>query len=139
MNYRLDKKIRRRLPRRFKVLIAVVVALIIAGTALAVHVYNKDLKPVSSSQTAQIFTISPGSSVTEIANQLQKQHLIRSAWAFELYMHAKGISEQIQAGTYSLTPSQSLASIVSVLTSGKVTTKLVTIIPGHRIDQVRTD
>ncbi|MGH7237205.1 MAG: endolytic transglycosylase MltG, partial [Candidatus Saccharimonadales bacterium] len=44
----------------------------------------------------------------------------------------------LEAGTYSLNPSDGVAGIVSILSKGKITTKLVTIIPGERIDQVRS-
>src|SRR5207253_2231648 len=38
-----------------------------------------------------------------------------------------------------LSPSQSTAEIATTMTKGKVSTKLVTILPGRRIDQVRAD
>lgn len=41
------------------------------------------------------------------------------------------------AGTYVLSPSQSTPDIASMLTHGKVRTKLIIILPGQRIDQVR--
>lgn len=138
MSYRLGRK-KGRFPRRVPILAIAITVLILCGMALAVHIYDKDLRPVSSDQSTQLFTISSGSSVTQIADSLQQAKLIRSAWAFELYMHVKGLSAEVQAGTYALSPSQSLSSLVSVLTSGRVSTKLVTILPGRRIDQIRYD
>ncbi|MBC7708027.1 endolytic transglycosylase MltG, partial [Polaromonas sp.] len=44
-----------------------------------------------------------------------------------------------QAGSYALSPSAGTPQIVSTLTKGQVTTRLVTILPGRRIDQVRAD
>src|SRR5690606_30576581 len=38
---------------------------------------------------------------------------------------------------YSLRPSQSVAQIVTIITEGRVSSKLVTIPPGQRIDQVK--
>jgi peptidoglycan lytic transglycosylase G len=137
MRYRQGSKYKSRLPKRVWLILVVIVIAAIFGTALAVHIYNKDLAPVSSSQSSQIFTVTQGSSVKEIGAQLQDAHLIRSAWAFELYLHAKNLTDKLQAGTYDLSPSYSLSHVVSILTQGRVTTKLVTIVPGSRIDQVR--
>jgi UPF0755 protein len=115
------------------------VILSIIGVFISRHVYNLDLRAVSSSQETQIFTVEKGSSVKQIATDLQHDHLIRSAWAFQLYVHSKELNTLLQAGTYALSPSQDTVSIVTTLTRGKVTTRLVTILPGRRIDQVRAD
>lgn len=130
---------RRRLPRRVWRLLIGLICLFIAGVLISRHVYNLDLRPVSNDQKTQIFTVEAGSSVKQISSDLQKDHLIRSAWAFQLYVHSKELNNLLQAGTYALSPSQNTVSIVTTLTRGKVTTRLVTILPGRRIDQVRAD
>ena len=130
---------KRRFPRRLLLLFVVLVLIVLAGIVMVRHVYTHDLSPVSSDQTTQLVTIKSGTSTKEIASQLQSAHLIRSAWAFELYVHSKELGSQLQAGTYALSPSQGTAAIIDTLTKGAVTTKLVTILPGRRIDQVRAD
>jgi UPF0755 protein len=102
-------------------------------------VYNNELRPVSQNQKTQIFTVSDGSSVKLVADQLERQHLIRSSWALQLYVHTKSLTDEVQAGTYALSPSESTAQIVTTMVKGTVTSKLVTIVPGLRIDQVRAD
>jgi len=139
MKYKVGHKRSRRLPRRVWGLFIVVIVLAVGGAIIAQSTYNKDLKPVSSSQATQLFTVSEGSSVKEIALKLQKDKLIHSSWAFQLYVHAHNLNDSLQAGTYDLSPSQSLSDISSILTHGKVATKLVTILPGVRIDQVKAD
>lgn len=138
MQYRHNKA-KPKIPRRVKILGIILIVLAIAGAGWAQYTYHQDLKAVSSSQKTQIVDIKSGSSVKEIAADLQNDKLIRSAWAFELYVHAKDLANSLQAGTYSISPSQSTSSIITVLTHGKVASKLVTIIPGKRIDQVRSD
>lgn len=113
--------------------------LIIAGVFISRYVYNTGLQPVSTSQQTQIFTVERGSSVREIADKLEDVRLIRSAWSFQLYVHSKELTDQLQAGTYALSPSQGTPSIVTTMTRGRVATRLVTILPGRRIDQVRAD
>lgn len=137
--YQAGSRHRTRVPRRIWFLLVVLAALAFGGMVLARHVYDTNLGPVSNSQTTQIFTVPKGSSVREIADKLQDAHLIRSSWVFQLYVQRQELSDQLQAGTYALSPSAGIARIVKTLTSGKVATRLVTILPGRRIDQVRAD
>jgi UPF0755 protein len=119
--------------------LASLIVILVAGVLFARHLYTSDLKPASSSPKTQIFVVEQGSSVKEIADNLEKAHLIKSAWALQLYIHSKEVGGQLQAGTYALSPSQDIETIVNTLTKGKVATRLVTILPGRRIDQVRAD
>ncbi len=63
--------------------------------------------------------------------------MIRETWAFEWYVRNNNLRDKLQAGSYYLRPSQSVAEITNVLTQGKVATDLVTILPGQRLDQIR--
>lgn len=118
----------------------VLVLLLVAATAGVRYVYFQNLAPVNSASTGQPvrITIESGATIDQIAKQLKDAGLIRSTWAFRLYVSSKDVREQLEAGTYLLEPRQSLPEIVSQLTHGKVATDLVTIIPGQRIDQIRT-
>lgn len=136
--YRLYRH-KHRTPRRVWWLVVALVIVLTGGIAVSRHVYNLDLRPVSANQSTQIFTVESGQSVKQIASNLQAARLIRSAWAFQLYVHSQELGSQLQAGTYALSPSQDTASIVSTLTKGKVATRLITILPGRRLDQVRAD
>lgn len=136
--YRANSR-KHRIPRRIWWLVVILIIALVGGVFVSRHMYDQDLRPVSSSQKTQIFTVSEGQSVKQIAAHLESAHLIRSAWAFQLYVHSKELNDQLQAGTYALSPAQTTASIVTTLTRGKVTTKLVVILPGRRIDQVRAD
>lgn len=138
MHYTHNKK-KTHIHNRVKILVVVIIVLILAGAGLSQYTYNHDLQPVSSSQQTQIVNIASGSSIKQIAALLQKDKLIRSAWAFELYAHAHDLTSSLQAGTYALSPSMSTTSIINILTHGKVASDLVTILPGKRIDQIRTD
>jgi UPF0755 protein len=76
-------------------------------------------------------------SVDQIADLLHNDNLIRSSWAFEWYVRTTAVNTDLEAGTYALASNQTTQSIVSILAKGKVATKLVTIIPGQRLDQVK--
>jgi UPF0755 protein len=103
------------------------------------HYYTENLKPVSNgaNSKAQSIDISSGTSPRKIADILHSKGIIRSSWTFERYVQSKGVAQDLQAGTYSLSPSQSVADIVQQLTHGKVSTKLITLLPGQRLDQIK--
>lgn len=121
------------------IIIAVVAVVLIAGISTIVvrKSYDENLKPVTSSQNAQLVSIPLGSSVKEIGIILKKAGVIRAGWAFEWYVRNNNLRDDIQAGTYYLRPSQSVPEITAELTQGKVATDLVTILPGQRLDQIK--
>ena len=129
----------RRLPKLWLVVLMVIIVLLVAATIIVRRVYDQNLRPVSSSPQTSIVTIKSGSSANQIAAQLNTSGLIRSSWAFEWYVRSHQDLDQLQAGTYAISPSESVQQIVGVLTKGKITTKLVTILPDRRLDQVRAD
>ena len=101
--------------------------------------YQAELRPVSDSQKATLLVVQKGASVSEIASKLQDDKLIRSAQVLQTYVKIKGLGNKFQAGTYALSPSQDIKSIVATLTKGKVSAVLVTILPGKRVDQIRSE
>ncbi len=139
MTHYTHKRQRQHIPGRVWLILGGLVILLVVGVIFVRNLYNTDLRPVSDNPQTQIFTVKSGSSVKSIADSLEKAHLIKSAWAFQLYIHSKEFGGNLQAGTYALAPNQSVPSIVTTLTKGKVATRLVTVLPGRRIDQVRAD
>ena len=130
---------RRTWPKRLLLIALALVLLLLGGTAWVRHAYYDGLEPVSgSSEAVQLVTIERGSTLDDITKQLKDAGLIRSPWAFKLYVGSKNVRDALQAGTYSFSPSQSVAEIVVQLSHGKVNTDLVTIIPGQRLDQIRS-
>jgi UPF0755 protein len=135
-HYRLQKQ-SGRVPRRLIVLLGVAAVLMLAGMIVVRHVYFQNLRPVSSDTTTRYITIAAGSSVDEIATQLQQAGLIRSSKVFDAYVRSRNYREKLQAGTYSLKKSESVQQIVDKLVHGKVASDLVTILPGKRLDEIR--
>jgi len=133
------RTIRRRRPwlKRFLTGVGILCLVLVVATVVIWRFYEANLKPVSSHASAQSITIDQGASPRDIADLLHDKGIIRSAWTFEAYVRHEGIGEYLQAGTYSLSPSQSVQGIVSQLTHGKVTTELVTILPGQTLAQIQ--
>ncbi len=99
--------------------------------------YAQNLQAISASQKSQLFMIPEGAGAKQIAALLKEANLIRAAWTFEWYVRSNQLGDDMQAGTYSLRPNQSVQDIVRVLTQGEEATDLVTILPGQRLDQIR--
>lgn len=138
MKYTNQATARRHWPKRVLVILLVGVILVVGATVAVRLAYYENLKPLNGSdQSSHLITVKEGSSVESIAQSLEKEKVIRSAWAFRLYVSSKEVGADLKAGSYELAASQSVSEIVSQLTRGKVATNLVTILPGQRIDQVR--
>lgn len=136
--FKSSKPVTSRNWRRVWQLVAVVlVALALLGAFGVRYYYAQNLKPASASQKQVQVTIPSGATVKEIAQNLQDKGVIKASWAFEWYVRTNSLRDRLQAGTYSLRPSQSVQEITNTLTNGKVDTALVTILPGQRLDQVR--
>lgn len=135
--YTMDRK-RQRRPwlRRVLTACAAIFLLLVILTVGIWQYYEETLKPVSTTAGAQTIIVNDGASPVSIADLLHAKGLIRSAWTFETYVRREQVGADLQAGTYSLSASQSVEDIVAQLTHGKVQSQLVTILPGQRLDQI---
>lgn len=81
--------------------------------------YNVQLEPVSSgiSEYKKI-TIASGSTSGQIGKELEKQSIIKSAIAFDVYARLTKNNNSLQAGVYRLSPSESTQQIVGHLVDG---------------------
>lgn len=119
-------------------LVLIIIILLAGGGYWAAHTwYDRNLAPVSSSQKITYFPIASGSSLQEIAEDLQNDHLIRNSTAFETYVRGRQLYSKMQAGVYALTPSMSVAQIVDKIVNGEVSKNLITILPGKTIADIR--
>lgn len=123
--------------RILKVAVGILLVAVIA-TVIVRYVYEESLHPVSNDQQSQLIQVQNGATVSQIATLLQQKGLIRSAWAFQLYLSSNELRGSLEAGAYNLSPSESVQQIVSELTHGKIASNLVLIAPGLRLDQIRT-
>ena len=135
-----EKRARSRIVRRITVVILAIFILVIAtGSALAYVFVKRSVEPIdpNSTETVQVevpFGVGSG----YIGELLEENGLVRSSTIFRLYTRFKNESS-FQAGTYSLSPSQSIDELISTLKTGKViiVPDIKLVIPeGFTIDQV---
>jgi len=116
-----------------------ILLLLVAAVAGALLWYKIQLSPVSPKDTSRMrVEITSGSSPSQIGQLLEEKHLIRNVLAFDLYTRLSETRSKLQAGTYSLSPSESTETIVNHLASGKVDNFSITFLPGATLAENRT-
>lgn len=93
------------------------------------------ISPIGSEQAIQV-TIPPGTGTVKIGELLQEKKVIHSTWAWVAFVFAKGWQNQLKAGTYRLSPSQSTEQIANMLREGKTLTLKYTIPEGWNLKQM---
>ena len=84
----------------------------------------------------KIFLIKKGESLFQIAENLEKEGLIKNKFLFDLYIFIKGAQRKLQAGEYSLTSSESINRIAEKIISGYIAKIVVTIPEGWTQKQI---
>lgn len=136
--FRVDQQRKKRgLKFWLKALLAV---LLIAAISTIIGVrnwYYSSLNPLSNDENAVVVVIEAGATAQEIGDLLEDNQIIRSASAFDWYTRLNNYRDQLQAGGYSFSPSETVPQIVKRLIDGDIATDLVTILPAQRIDQIK--
>jgi len=83
-----------------------------------------------------IFRINRGEGVKEIAQNLEKEKLIKGSWFFVVYNFFTCNTPKLQAGTYLLSPSMNIPEIVEKFVRGDVVKEKITILEGWTIEDI---
>lgn len=103
-------------PKQVLMSLGVILLLALAGVSWWAW---QGLQPVQPGSSEEIEIVIPkGSSVKAISEQLANEGLIRSPIHFQLIVQQKGLANQIQAGSFSLSPGLSTDEIATQLTQG---------------------
>lgn len=108
-----------------------IAGLLILGFVGLLTWYNVLLSPLGGdlSQLKKI-TIKPGSTSSQISKELEGQGIIRSATAFDVYVRLSGKNNVLKAGSYRLSPAESIPKIVGHFVNGSVDQFSITFYPG---------
>lgn len=115
--------------------------LIVLGLAALVFIamilwYQQQLQPVSSDKNAisEQLKIESGTTPDQIAAVLHERGLIRSESAFHVYTRLSGTRGQLKAGSYILSPTESMEEIVEHLVAGRMEEFTLTFYPGAALN-----
>ncbi len=116
------------------------VAIVAGGLYTASQYAFHGLKPVAgASKTRTItFVVTPGESSSDIADRLQADGVVFSAFAFHWYLRLSGNGNAIQAGPHTLNTNMTMDQVAQALSTAPpaVPTTVVRILPGWRAEQV---
>ncbi|SDE59423.1 endolytic transglycosylase MltG [Sporomusa acidovorans] len=93
-------------------------------------------QPVSRTGEPVIVNIKAGTSAKVIAEELERQHLIKNPFVFRFAAKLQGLENSLQAGEYSLSPSMSVRQILTMMTQGQTAYQQITIPEGYTVDQI---
>ncbi len=117
-----------------KKIVIVIIFLFLVVVSGFLYIKTLFLAPSNDSQTIS-FMVDKGSSITKIANNLQKEGLIKNALVFKYYVQITGVQNKIQPGEFELSKNLSVTQIIEKLKKGP-TEVLVTIPEGLRREEI---
>ena len=96
------------------------------------------IKPYSSTGNSEKITITQGTTVDQLAEELEQRHLIRSAWVFKFLARSRQAELKLYVGDYQLTPMMLPDEIINNLLKGPglADTNHVTIPEGYTTEQI---
>lgn len=93
--------------------------LLLAGLIFGFVVYQTQTAPVDiDNHEIKKVVVPKGASVDQIAAELKQQQLIKQPLMFKIWVRLNDLETDLQAGTFELSPSMTLQTIVNKLTEG---------------------
>ncbi|MGI6120661.1 MAG: endolytic transglycosylase MltG [Desulfosporosinus sp.] len=122
--------------KRKQFLMGIILVLLVGGIGLFSW-WSWATEPYSATGNSVTINIKPGTTVTQLAEQLYEHNLIRSVWAFRLLVSAQD-DFKIYAGDYLLSPAMPPDEIINHLLHSPLplVTNLVTIPEGYTTEQI---
>jgi len=108
----------------------------LVGMFLAVGFGFYLMNPAKEGGPDQVFFVREGSTLNEVAGELQSREIITNKSLFLLWARVMGYSRSIKAGEYRLNAGMAPVKILNILSKGAIITHRVTIPEGFTIKQV---
>jgi UPF0755 protein len=124
--------------RRRGLVVLVTLLLVVMGLAVAAGTFYRYATGASGPQEEVVFTIPEGATGTEVASLLEREGVIRSAFAFRLVGKVQGSSMEFAAGDYELTTNMDAREVLAALERGPLLEDgtEATFAEGLRIEQI---
>ncbi|GAB4283901.1 MAG: endolytic transglycosylase MltG [Candidatus Dojkabacteria bacterium] len=114
---------------------ALIVILLLGGIFTAVNWYHSSLK--LDIESPVIFTVNEGDNFTSVIDRLEKQEIVRSKTAVQIYLRLNSLNPQIKAGDFILQPGMSIESLITALNQAPIKKGIfVTLKEGLRYEQM---
>ncbi|MHB1981284.1 MAG: endolytic transglycosylase MltG [Sulfobacillus sp.] len=93
-------------------------------------------QPVGGHFGAQLFTVRPGESASEVASALASRRLVRSALYVRIFSGMVGAAGRLKAGTYLISGRLSTQAILALIVSGQVASRRLVVPEGFTVRQI---
>jgi UPF0755 protein len=118
--------------------IAAIIVAIIGILVASIVWYNVQLSAKGSDlHQLTLIEVKVGTTPTQIGQLLQDKAVVRSGFAFNLYSRLSNNQGNLQAGTYRLSPAETIPEIINHLVKGTVDEFSITFLPGATLKQDR--
>ncbi|MCI4660976.1 MAG: endolytic transglycosylase MltG [Neomegalonema sp.] len=84
----------------------------------------------------RVITVPQGAGLSSIANTLEKNGVISSAWLFSANARRKGLSSALKAGEFVVPASASMNDVLGLITEGRAVQHRITVPEGYTAHQV---
>ncbi len=121
---------------RKKAIVLALSLIILVGAFLLAGFASYLSSPAQKGTPDQIFFVIEGSTLSEVADGLEKKKLIRSGKFFLVWARFMGHARNIKAGEYGLNPEMTPLHILEILSRGEIVTHPVTIPEGYSRMQI---
>jgi len=96
----------------------------------------RGLSKTPASPEEKLFLVEKGENLFQIAENLEKEDLIKNRFFFDFYVLIKGGQDKLRAGEYFLSPSMNITEIARKIISGEIAKIIVTIPEGFTLKQI---
>ena len=107
-----------------------------AGRLFALFQSGDADKPAGTDPTPVKFEIRSGETAAQVAEQLQREGLIKDATSFRVLLRVQGIDTKLEAGSYELRRTMTPRQIAEALQRGRPASVTVTIPEGWRSEEM---
>jgi UPF0755 protein len=119
----------------------VVAGIVLVGALAGSSTLLRAVEPAAARATpdarVRAFVVRPGQSAADVADELERQGIIRSALIFRGVVEARGVGNKIEAGEYQLSAAMPVNEVVAVLTQGASRSGIRLTVPeGWRAEQL---
>lgn len=97
--------------------------------------WNTNTAPVSQTKKDTQFEVVSGDTVSSVAQSLESQGIIKSAFHFRIWHQLSGDEIKLQRGSYTVSPSMTYTELANALSKDKPQTVSVTLREGARVEE----
>jgi len=115
----------------------VILLLIILATGGAFFYYRYEISLRPAAENTEVgFEVKKGWGSDEIALALAKRNLIKSRFAFKIYVYLSGNTTNLKAGVFAIPQNATIPEVVEILVKGDEQKNKITLIEGWRLEEI---